>query len=180
MRIISGSHKGRKIIAPATLPARPTTDFAKEALFNILNNRFDVEGLSVLDLFSGTGNIAYEFASRGAQQITAIEKDAKSATFIQKTATELELPIQTIRTDVFRFLEHTEASYHIIFADPPYAMDTDSLLRLIEIIYHRKLLQPDGLCIIEHSSKLNLSGFAHYESTRKYGGSSFSFFESFN
>ena len=120
MRIISGKHKGRRITAPKNLPVRPTTDMSKESLFNILNNHFNFNGLKVLDLFSGTGNISYEFASRGAGPITSVDGDMGCVNFIKKTATELDLDISAIKSDVFSFLERNKTTYDIIFADPPY------------------------------------------------------------
>src|SRR5687767_3873418 len=120
MRIIGGSHRSRKINAP-DLPLRPTTDFAKESIFNILDNRFDFERLHVLDLFSGTGAISYEFASRGTKHITAVEKNLKAFKFIREKAAEFGFnSIHVLKTDAFRFLEKCSDKYDIIFADPPY------------------------------------------------------------
>src|SRR5210317_606039 len=107
MRIISGTHKGRKIIAPKKLPVRPTTDMAKESLFNILNNQFYFDEISVLDLFAGTGNVSYEFASRGTQHIISVDKDFGCVKFINETSETLNMPIQVIKSDVFKFLEST-------------------------------------------------------------------------
>ena len=125
MRIISGTYKGRKIIAPAKLPVRPTTDMAKEALFNILNNQYYFDDISVLDLFSGTGNISYEFASRGTEDITAVDDHYACIKFINDTAELFEMPIKTIKSDVFKFLENFGQQYSIIFADPPYDFEVD-------------------------------------------------------
>ena len=123
MRIISGQYKGRRISPPKNLPVRPTTDMSKEALFNVLNNYFDFEGLKILDLFSGTGNISYEFASRGSQNITSVDADFGCIKFIKQTATEFDFNIAAIKSDIFAFIEKCQSSYDIIFADPPYALE---------------------------------------------------------
>ena len=120
MRIISGKHKGRRITAPKNLPVRPTTDLAKESLFNILNNHYYFDTISVIDLFSGTGNIAFEFASRGAKNIHAVDGNFNCVKFINKTSTEFDFSINAYRSDVFKFLEKTALNADIIFADPPY------------------------------------------------------------
>ena len=125
MRIISGKYGGRKILTPANMPfTRPTTDFAKEGLFNILNNKIDFEGLTVLDLFCGTGNISLEFASRGAQKIYAIDKHSPCLFFVKDTAKALKLSsIVTDRADVFKYLEKSHSTFDVIFADPPYELE---------------------------------------------------------
>ena len=122
MRIISGQHKGRKISAPKQLPIRPTTDMAKEALFNIINNQYYLDEISVLDLFSGSGNISYEFASRGVNAITAVEIHAGCTQFISEMAEKLDMPIEVIKSDVFAYLQKTPKKFNIIFADPPCAL----------------------------------------------------------
>ncbi len=176
MRIISGKHKGRKISAPKKLPIRPTTDFAKEALFNILNNRFHFNGLTIVDLFSGSGNIAYEFGSRGAGPISAVDENFECVKFINKTAEELELDITSIKSDVFKYLEKAPVKADIIFADPPYNFDIDSLSRLVTLTFENGLLKEEGELIIEHSKKIDLSGLNNFIEIRKYGNSVFSFF----
>lgn len=176
MRIISGQHKGKRITAPKKLPIRPTTDFAKEALFNILNNRFHFNGLKVIDLFSGSGNIAYEFGSRGAGPITAVDENFESIKFIRKTADELNLDISPVKSDVYKYLEKGAGKADIIFADPPYNFDIDSLLSLVTITFERELLEENGELIIEHSKKIDLSSSPHFIEVRKYGNSVFSFF----
>lgn len=176
MRIVSGIHKGKKLFAPKKLPVRPTTDFAKEALFNILNNQYHFSGLTVTDLFSGTGNIAYEFASRGAASIVAVDAHLDCVRFINKTTDELDLPITTVKSDAFKYLSSTTATSDIIFADPPYNFELDALQQLVEATFNNELLKEDGVLIIEHSKKLDLSGIAHYSESRKYGNSMFSFF----
>lgn len=176
MRIISGKNKGKKIFAPTTLPARPTTDFAKESLFNILNNYFYLEEISVLDLFAGTGNISYEFASRGCPNITAIDAHPACVRFIQKTAKELGYPIRCFKADVFSFLEKNTTSFDVIFADPPYDFPTEKLQQIEFQVFEKQLLPEQGFLIIEHSSKTDLSELAHFSFSKKYGGSTFSFF----
>lgn len=176
MRIISGQHKGKRITAPKKLPIRPTTDFAKEALFNILNNRFHFNGLIVVDLFSGSGNIAYEFGSRGAGPITAVDENIECVKFITKTSAELDLDITGIKSDVFKYLEKAPVKADIIFADPPYDFDVESLSKLVTITFEKDLLREDGELIIEHSKRIDLSKLEHFTEIRKYGNSVFSFF----
>jgi len=177
MRIISGIYKGRKIVAPSKLPVRPTTDMAKEALFNILNNQYYFDDISVLDLFSGTGNISYEFASRGTEQITAVDDHFGCVKFINTTAEAFEMPITTIKSDVFRFLENNNQQYSIIFADPPYDFEVELFSKIPQLIFENNLLQEEGLLIIEHSKHTDLSHLEHYSHSKKYGGNMFSFFE---
>lgn len=176
MRIISGKHKGKRLIAPKNLPVRPTTDFAKEGLFNILHNRFQLEELSVLDLFSGTGNIAYEFASRGAQKINCVDAHFGCIKYIQQTAKQLDFPIRAIKSDVFAYLKHQGNSYDLIFADPPYDMPPEELQKLVLLIFDNQWLKEDGLFIMEHSKHLDSKDWPNYSEERKYGGSVFSFF----
>ncbi|HET8753006.1 MAG TPA: RsmD family RNA methyltransferase [Salinimicrobium sp.] len=176
MRIVSGIHKGRRINAPRNLPVRPTTDFAKEALFNILNNNYHFSNLEVLDLFSGTGNIAFEFASRGAENIIAVDAHANCVKFINKVVKDLEMPVSAVKSDVFKYLSSTSRASDIIFADPPYDFEAESLQQLVKIVFERELLKPDGNLIIEHSKKIDLSSSAHFSVFRKYGNSVFSFF----
>ena len=177
MRIISGKHKGRRIIAPKNLPVRPTTDMSKESLFNILNNHFNFNGLRVLDLFSGTGNISYEFASRGAGTITSVDGDMGCINFIKKTANELDLDIAAIKSDVFNFLEKSKSSYDIIFADPPYNLDQKEFEKVIQLIFDNELLEEDGMLIVEHSKHTKLNHMSNFSFDKHYGGSVFSFYE---
>lgn len=177
MRIISGKHKGRKLQAPKKLPVRPTTDRAKEGLFNILGNRFQLSEISVLDLFSGTGNMAYEFASRGTKKITAVDKNRDCVHFIEKNSTTLEMGIFTVKTDVFSFLERQNESYDLIFADPPYTFNIEELTKIVELCREKHGLNPDGILIIEHSTQTDLSYVPGFTEKRKYGSSVFSFFE---
>lgn len=177
MRIISGKHKGRRLVAPKNLPVRPTTDMCKESLFNILNNYFNFHGLKVLDLFSGTGNISYEFGSRGAGPITSVDGDFGCVNFIKKTATVLDLDITALKSDVFNFLEKSKASYDIIFADPPYDLGQEQFEKIIQIIFENKILEEDGMLIVEHSKHTKLDHMMHFSFAKNYGGSVFSFYE---
>lgn len=180
MRIISGIHKGRRFQAPKSLPVRPTTDMAKEGLFNILTNRYHLPDLIVLDLFSGTGNISLEFASREVQEITAVDQNHKCIDFIYKTSNELGMNITTIKKDGFRFLEQTKHSYDIIFADPPYKFEKKQLEQLCDLVFENELLLNDGVLIIEHSPQNDLSDVNNFQENRKYGSSVFSFFANTN
>jgi len=177
MRIISGKYKGRRITAPKNLPVRPTTDMSKESLFNILNNRFDFEGLKVLDLFSGTGNISYEFASRGAANVTSVDADFGCIKFIKQTSAEFEFDIMAQKSDVIKFLKTNKSSYDIIFADPPYNLDQKVFEEIVTLVLENELLQLDGMMIIEHSKHTNLSHMMNFSFQKNYGGSVFSFFE---
>jgi 16S rRNA (guanine966-N2)-methyltransferase len=177
MRIISGTYKGRRINAPKKLPVRPTTDMAKEALFNIINNQYYFDDISVLDLFAGTGNISYEFASRGTTQITCVDADFGCIKFINETASDFKMSINTIKGDVFKFLEHTKLTSTIIFADPPYAFTKDQFAMLPKLVFLNNLLEENGLLIIEHSKHTNLSNLENFIYSKSYGGNMFSFFE---
>lgn len=177
MRIISGKYKGKRLIAPKKLPVRPTTDFAKEALFNILNNRISFQEVSFLDLFSGTGNISFEFASRGNSNTTSVDSNYGCVQFIKKTSEELGFSIQTIKADVFSFLEKNKQTFDVIFADPPYDFDTSQFKLIIQLVLEHNLLNENGFLIIEHSKHTDLSQTSGYVESRRYGGSVFSFFE---
>ncbi|SMC55825.1 RsmD family RNA methyltransferase [Cellulophaga tyrosinoxydans] len=177
MRIISGKHKGRKITAPNKLPVRPTTDMAKEGLFNILNNTYYFNDISVLDLFSGTGNIAFEFGSRGCASITAVDENHGCIKFISETTEKLELPISAIKSDVFSYLEKSGSKFDIIFADPPYDLEFSDFSKIPELVFSRGLLLEDGVLVIEHSKHTDLSKLPHFNNQRKYGASVFSFFK---
>ena len=177
MRIISGIHKGRRIQAPKNLPVRPTTDMAKEALFNILRNIIHISDIKVLELFAGSGNMSYEFASRGAGNILAVDKHFPCIAFIKKTAEELDLPIDTIKADVFKFLENHSIKYDIIFADPPYALESTDFLKIADTVAENQMLNEDGLLIIEHSKHTDLSEHSTFDNARRYGGTVFSFFK---
>lgn len=177
MRIISGKLKGKRITAPKNLPVRPTTDMAKESLFNILNNHYYFDGISVIDLFSGTGNIAYEFASRGTQNIYAIDGNFNCVRFIHKTSQELDLPINAYKSDVFKFLEKTNLKSDIIFADPPYNWEASEFLKIANLVFEKNLLTEEGILIIEHSKHTDLTYHEQFSYSKKYGGNVFSFFE---
>ncbi len=177
MRIISGTYKGRRITAPKKLPVRPTTDMAKEALFNIINNLYYFDEISVLDLFSGTGNISYEFGSRGTTEITSVDRDYGCIKFINQTAEDFDLPIKTIKANVFKFLEQTKLKSTIIFADPPYAFSEDEFSKIPELVFANNLLEDGGILIIEHSKHTNLSHLKNFKYFKSYGGNMFSFFE---
>lgn len=176
MRIISGIHGGRKINPPAKMPhTRPTTDIAKEGLFNILQNNLDIDSLKVLDLFGGTGCISYELASRGAPEITIVEKDDKMYDFIKKTATELGFEnFNVVRSDVFRFMDTTNQQYDLIFAGPPYALTT--IDELPKKVFEKGLLKPGGWFVLEHTPRNDYKKSEHYKTERNYGSTIFSIF----
>lgn len=180
MRIISGQFKSRKIVAPKKLPVRPTTDMAKESLFNILNNTYYFDEISVLDLFAGTGNISYEFASRGTNVILCVDQNFGCIKFINETAEKFEMPIETIKSDVFKFLETTKRKFDIIFADPPYNFDQNQFEQLPQLVFHNQLLNKNGALVVEHSKHTNLASSNNYSISKSYGGSVFSFFKSEN
>lgn len=177
MRIISGKYKGRRITAPNNLPIRPTTDMAKESLFNILNNQFHFQGLQVLDLCAGMGNISYEFGSRGADQIISVDENAGCTKFIQQIAKELNLPITVIKADIFKYLEKTTQQFDIIFADPPYAFEQSQFDQIVQLVFQNNLLNDEGILVIEHSKSTDFTNHPNFSATRKYGGSCFSFFD---
>ncbi|MBO4875830.1 MAG: 16S rRNA (guanine(966)-N(2))-methyltransferase RsmD [Bacteroidales bacterium] len=176
MRIIGGKYRGKNFTPPANFKARPTTDFAKEALFNILNNDFNFENIDVLDLFSGTGSISYEFASRGVKSLVAVESNVKHAAYIEKNFKELGFSQAIIyKSDVFRYLDTCTKKFDVIFADPPYALEN------IEEIYHsvfrNSLLTDTSYLIIEHGESNDFSSFPHFVSMKRYGSVHFSIFD---
>ena len=176
MRIISGKYKGKRIIAPKKLPVRPTTDRVKESLFNILNNHFNLESCRVLDLFAGTGNISYEFASRGTPDIVSVDAHGACVRFIAKTASLLQAPIQAIRQPVMAFLKRNTSSYDIVFADPPYDIAEEELKELALWILDRNVLNEGGWLVIEHSKHLKLEAIPGFMEQRRYGSSVLSIF----
>lgn len=177
MRIISGRHGGRKIHPPSNMPyTRPTTDIAKEGLFNILQNQIDFEGLNTLDLFGGTGAISYELASRGAAHLTIVEKDKHMFEFIKKNVEALQIEnCKRVLSDVFKFLENCTQQYDFIFAGPPYALQT--IDELPKIIIEKKLLSEGGIFVLEHTSRNNYESYPGFVKQRNYGTTVFSFFE---
>jgi 16S rRNA (guanine966-N2)-methyltransferase len=179
MRIVSGTHRGRVIHPPKNLPVRPTTDFAKESLFNVINNYFELDGLKVLDLFCGTGNISYEFASRGCGDILAVDNHFGCCEFVKKTATALKMDqLKVVKTDALAFLKKGVSTFHIIFADPPYSME--GISSIPELVFERKLLKPDGWLVVEHGPLTDLSTLVHFKEKRTYGHANFSIFENSN
>lgn len=177
MRIISGKLKGRRLKAPKNLPVRPTTDMAKESLFNILNNTYYFDAISVIDLFSGTGNISYEFASRGSKKVYAIDANYNCIKYINNTSKELDLDITTYKSDVYKFLEKTNLKADIIFADPPYDFEKEKFIQIVDTVFQKQLLLEEGLLIVEHSKHTDLSDHPKYSYQKGYGGNVFSFFE---
>jgi len=176
MRIISGQFKGRRLQVPTNITARPTTDFAKEGLFNLLNNRIDFEGIDVLDLFAGTGSIGIEFVSRDCKSVISIEQNERHSAFIRKVCTELKITnLSLIKTDVFKFIDTCHAQFDMIFADPPYELV--QLAQIPDLIFAKKLLKEDGLFVLEHSSKNNFDQHPHFVDHRNYGNVNFSFFQ---
>ena len=178
MRIISGKYKGRHINPPKNFKARPTTDFAKENLFNILNNNFDFSELSVLDLFSGTGSISYEFASRGCKSVISIESNFKHHNFIQKTTEDIGLTqVKAIKSDAFRYVKSCREKFDVVFADPPY--DLKEMESIPDFIFKHQILNKGGWIIVEHGDKTNFGRHTGFKELRKYGGVNFSVFENY-
>ena len=175
MRIIGGDHKGRRIHAPAGLPVRPTTDMAKEALFNILHNYYDFEGIKVLDLFAGIGSISYEFASRDAAEVHSVEMNPRCVNFITETSRKLDLKnLFVIRANVFTYLKRSGKKFDIIFADPPY--DIEGIETIPDLVFENDLLDKDGWLIVEHSAGIDFSEHPNFDQNRKYGKVNFSMF----
>ncbi len=177
MRIIAGKHKGKRIQPPKGLPVRPTTDMARESLFNILQNYFDLKNLKVLDLFSGTGMVALEFVSRGVAEVVCVDEEAKCIQFIYKIAKEIEAPITPIKQDVFRFLNKNKLQFNVIFADPPYHFSENQYLNMINEVIYKNMLLPDGLLILEHSKSHQFENNPYFLESRHYSSTVFSFFE---
>jgi 16S rRNA (guanine966-N2)-methyltransferase len=176
MRIISGIYGGRKISPPANMPhTRPTTDIAKEGLFNVLQNNLEFEELKSLDLFGGTGCISYELASRGVPDLTIVEKDPVMYDFIKKTSTDLAIPnFKLLKSEVFKFVETCTDEFDFIFAGPPYALgNIDDLPRKI---FEKELLNSKGWFVLEHTPRNDYRKFDHYKTERKYGTTIFSIF----
>jgi 16S rRNA (guanine966-N2)-methyltransferase len=175
LRIISGKYRGRRINPPANFKARPTTDYARESLFNILANRIDFETLCVLDLFSGTGSISFEFASRGAEVVHLVEKDSRHISFIKRMADEMKFEnIKPIHIDVRAYLKTCKFKYDIVFADPPY--DLVWLDTLPDLVTSSGVIRKDGIFILEHPKDLSFSSHKFFFEHRNYGSVNFSFF----
>ena len=175
MRIISGKYKSRRFQLPTNFTARPTTDFARESLFNILNNRVDWEETDALDLFSGSGSIAVEMVSRGCKHVVSVETSIKNHAFIQKVKEKLDAKeLLTIKADVFSFLKSCNQSFDLIFADPPY--DLNDLSKIPAKILEHNLLKPNGIFVMEHSKKNTFKDHPSFTEERKYGNVHFSFF----
>ncbi len=176
MRIIRGILKSRRFSAPKGFPSRPTTDFAKEGLFNVLENKFALIDLAILDLCAGTGNITLEFASRESGHITAVDQNFNCVKFIKELVkkVELERKIDVFRADVRDFVKKTNLTFDLIFADPPY--DSPIHAELVETVFARNLLNKGGSLIVEHGKQTDLTSFPNYQFTKKYGNVYFSFF----
>jgi 16S rRNA (guanine(966)-N(2))-methyltransferase RsmD len=176
MRIVSGKYRGRRLTPPVNLPVRPTTDFAKEGLFNVLNNLIDFESIKVLDLFAGTGSIAFEFLSRGAIEVTAIDSNHRCVDFIKKTAETFGAEnLKVVKSNGFVFIKRMVATYDLVFADPPY--DLDGIESLPDLIFLSSLLADDGMFILEHSTSYKFEKHPQFDSHRNYGSVNFSFFK---
>jgi 16S rRNA (guanine966-N2)-methyltransferase len=176
VRITGGIHRGRNLHPPQNLPVRPTTDFAKTALFNILNNHFDFTTVDVLDLFAGAGSISYEFISREANSITCVDRDFHCVQFIKKTAAELKAEnVQVIRANAFKFVTQETRKWDIIFADPPFSeLQTD---KLPDLVFEKGLLKENGWLIVEHHSKRKLNTVVQPFDERDYGNCGFSLYK---
>ncbi len=175
MRIISGRLRGKKITAPDNLPVRPTTDFAKTGLFNILSNHLNFSTVTALDLFTGTGNISYELISRGVKNVTAVDADKRCIAFVQKIFNEIHAEnAEATQSDALEFLEQCSRTFDLIFADPPF--NSNPIQDIVEIVFRKKLLTSPGLLIIEHSSEMQAPKSDNLLETRTYGAVAFSIF----
>ena len=177
MRIISGEYKGRRIMPPSNLPVRPTTDMAKEALFNILNNILDYEDVKSLDLFAGVGNISFELISRGCLSVLSVDSNVNCVKFIRQAADSFGMNgLMTVRADVFNFIKQSKVKFDFIFADPPY--DNLGINDLPALIFDNNLLNTDGLLVLEHPFSCNFETDIHFFDHRVYSRVNFSFFRS--
>ncbi|MBC7554080.1 MAG: RsmD family RNA methyltransferase [Taibaiella sp.] len=177
MRIISGAFGGRRFNPPAGIPARPTTELAREGLFNMLHNSIELEGNRTLDLFGGTGSVSYELASRGAAELTIVERDATTFDFIKKTVGDLGITDRTrlVKGDVFKYMKHCTEQFDFIFADPPYALaEIDSIPM---IVFERNLLLPGGLFVMEHATSNDYQRHPAFVRMKNYGTTAFTFFK---
>lgn len=176
MRIITGIYKGRHFDIPRSFKARPTTDFAKENIFNVLNGYIDLDGAMALDLFAGTGSISLEMLSRGCSQVVSVEGDRDHANFIRQCMTKLGTDANVlIRGDVFRFIKSCSQQFDFIFADPPYALE--QLAQMPDIVMERDLLNEGGLFVLEHGKRNDFSQHPRFVEHRAYGSVNFSFFQ---
>lgn len=177
MRIISGTHKGRRISPPKNLPVRPTTDLAKESLFNILNNYLDFSALDVLDIFAGTGSISFEFASREAISVTSVDLNYRCVRFIKKTAADLGFEnLHAYRADVFKFLKKpAQKKYDLIFSDAPY--DLEGSESVPDLVFEQGWLKKNARLIVEHPKGFDFTGHKYFKELRNYGKVNFSFFQ---
>jgi len=176
MRIVGGEFSGRRFSPPSGIPARPTTDVAKEGLFNTLEHMMDLEGIKTCDIFGGTGSISYELASRGAADLTIIERDGTSIDFIRKTAAALGIAskMQIIKGDVFRFMKSSRDQYDFIFAGPPYALQNIDDLPLL--VFEKSMLKPGGIFVLEHTPRNDYQRHPCFQRMKNYGTTVFSFF----
>lgn len=176
MRISSGIYRGKSFYPPKNIKARPTTSFAKEGLFNIILNNFNIENIDVLDLFSGTGSISYEFCSRKCNSLIAVEIASASAKYINKVFTELNfVQAKVYNTDVFKFLNKCDKKFDLIFADPPFDMPNPE--EIYHSVFENNLLSDTSFLIIEHDKSHDFSNLKHFVMTKKYGKVHFSFFD---
>ena len=176
MRIITGKYKGRHFEIPRSFKARPTTDFAKENIFNVLSGYVDFDGATALDLFAGTGSISLEMLSRGCSQVVSVEADRDHARFISECVRKLQVDNHVlIRGDVFRFVKSCRQQFDLIFADPPYQLP--NLPTIPDLIFEHQLLAPDGIFVFEHGKQNDFSQHPHFREHRAYGSVNFSLFQ---
>ena len=177
MRIVGGEFKGRRIAVPSNFPSRPTTDFAKEGLFNVLENQFDLTDLKILDLCSGTGNISLEFLSRGVGEVTSVDSHTNCLKFVQKNANSLGISdeIITVKSDLISYIKTTNQTFDIIFADPPFNFDKYS--EIIKVVFEQDILNENGVLILEHSKQKSFDKEQKFSFFRNYGNVTFSFFK---
>jgi len=175
MRIIAGKYRSRKINPPPGLPVRPTTDLARESLFNILNNLLDFRKISALDLFSGTGAVSFELISRGCTDVTAVDQNRHCTEWIRKAANDFQMEnIQVHQADSFHFIKQNYRKYDLIFADPPYHLE--NIINISRLVFKNNLLHENGWLVVEHPKEADFSGQSFFHSHRKYGKVNFSFF----
>lgn len=175
MRIIAGSLRGRRLNPPQNLPVRPTTDMARESLFNILNNYVDYEECSVMDLFAGTGAVSLEFISRGAREVTSVDINLQCTEYIKQEATRLSVRnIHVVRADVFDLLKRANRKFDIVFADPPYALE--DIAKLPDLVFEKQVLTDDGIFVLEHPREYSFEEHPHFWQHREYGKVNFTFF----